>query len=487
MSSRTIKTTRSLAFRLTLAYAGIFTLSSCIAFFLFYFLMTSVLRSQIDQELLKQSGVFASLLRTGGIDAVKSVAVLESKASGEKKIFFRLLSTTGQAFSSSNMSYWEDIGISKESIGRLLAGASHVYDTIDIAERNHSVRILYTVIGPRILLQLGQSMENISRFVQAFQKIFIATMAVLSIFAGAVGWFMARRAVSGVESVTRTAQRISEGSLAQRVPVRSHGDEIDQLAVTFNQMLDRIEILVTGIKEMSDNIAHDLKSPITRIRGIAEITLTTGTAVDEYQGMAASIVEECDRLLDMINTMLMISKTDAGIITLETEPVDLAAIVRNACELFHPMAEDKQIRLACRTPESVPMIGDNHLIQRMIGNLVDNAVKYTPACGKIAIDVVEKAGPAAEIRIRDTGCGISKEDIGNIFKRFYRCDQSRSEKGFGLGLSLAQAVARAHGGDIEADSQPGQGSTFTITLPLRRSAGEDFRSIKQSIGLAQPV
>ena len=455
----------TLAFRLTLWYAGIFTLSSFLSFFIFYFLITSVLREQVDQDLSKQAGVFSSLLTVEGLNSVKRVAVLEAQASGEKKIFFRLLYPTGQVFSSSNMSYWQNIGIGKEAIRNLLSGADRVYDTIGIPDRKHKVRILYTVIGPGIVLQLGQSMENISRFFDAFQRIFTVTMAILILFSAVIGWFMARRAVTGVESVTRTARQISLGSLERRVPVKPRGDEIDQLATTFNHMLDRIQTLVTGIKEMSDNIAHDLKSPVTRIRGIAEITLTTGGALDEFQTMAAGIIEECDRLLDMINTMLMISKTEAGIGGLEQEAVDIAAVVCNACELFRPTAEDKRISLVCSTPETLLITGDNRLIQRLIANLLDNAIKYTPTEGIIDISVEISSHEQVVVSIKDTGEGISQKELPSIFERFYRCDESRSQEGAGLGLSLARAIARAHGGDISVVSQPKLGSTFTLELP----------------------
>jgi heavy metal sensor kinase len=453
-----------LAFRLTLWYALTFTISSCIAFLFFYLFITSVLRNQIDRDLTKQAGVFSTLLSQGGINAVKSVAIVETKASGEKKIFFRLLYPTGEAFSSSNMSYWEDIGIGKEAIRALLRGEDRVFDTIDIPERNQNVRILYTVIGPSILLQLGQSMEITSRFVEAFRKIFTAVLVVLILFSGAIGWFMARRAVSGLANVTRTARQISEGTLDQRVPVKPRGDEIDQLATTFNQMLDRIQQLVTGIKEMSDNIAHDLKSPITRIRGIAEVTLTTGGTLDDFHNMGASIIEECDRLLDMINTMLVISKTEAGVDNLEPELMDIARVVKEACELFSPMAEDKNIRLICNTQENLPVKGDIRLIQRMIANILDNSIKYTDMAGKVEVLAALNHQRQIVVTVKDTGIGISQQDLPHIFERFYRGDQSRSQGGTGLGLSLARTIARAHGGDISVTSQPGKGSTFTITI-----------------------
>jgi signal transduction histidine kinase len=302
----------TLSFRLTLWYAGIFALSSCVAFLLFYALITSFIRDRTDQELLSQVNRFSTLLASEEIEAVKSAAIIEAQAAGVKKVFFRFLSVNGQVFSSSNMAYWKNIDIHETAIKELLGGRSHVFETITIPQRKEKVRILYAVLGPTIILQVGQAMESYSRFLDAFKGIFITTMTFLIVVAAGIGWFMARRAVSGVEAVTRTAQKISGGTLEERVPVKTKGDEIDQLAVTFNQMLDRIQALLTEIKEMSDNMAHDLRSPITRIRGTAEVTLTTGKSLSEYEAMAASTIEECDRLLDMINTMLMISKAESS-------------------------------------------------------------------------------------------------------------------------------------------------------------------------------
>jgi heavy metal sensor kinase len=326
------------------------------------------------------------------------------------------------------------------------------------------VRILYAMLGPTIVLQVGQAMESYSRFLDAFKGIFISTMTFLIVVAAGVGWFMARQAVSGVEAVTRTAQKISGGTLEERVPVKARGDEIDQLAITFNQMLDRIQALLTEIKEMSDSMAHDLRSPITRIRGIAEVTLSTGRSLAEYEAMAANTIEECDRLLDMINTMLMISKAEAGVDHLTREEIDLAGVVQEACRLFEPTAEDKGIRLSFDVKGRSHFVGDNRMIQRMLSNLLDNAIKYTLSGGSVSISIAENDAQVV-VSIEDTGIGISPRDLPHIFERFYRCDESRSQAGIGLGLSLARAIARAHGGDITATSTPDQGSTFTATLP----------------------
>jgi signal transduction histidine kinase len=283
-----------------------------------------------------------------------------------------------------------------------------------------------------------------------------------------VGWFISRRAVSGVAAVTRTAREISGGTLDKRVPVGTRGDEIDQLAATFNQMLGRIQALVTEIKEMSDNIAHDLKSPIARIRGLAEVTLTTGKAIGEYENLAAGTVEECDRLLDMINTMLMITKAESGLDKLNEEDIDLARLARDACELLEPVAEDSGLSLTCDTQATCHLVGDRRMIQRILSNLLDNALKYTPSGGAVKVSASEKEGREVVVAIQDTGIGIPAGDLPHVFERFYRCDHSRSQPGTGLGLSLARAFARAHQGDITVTSTSGQGSTFTLILPRNK-------------------
>lgn len=459
---------KTLAFRLTLWYAGVFALSACVAFLLFYTLITSVFRDRTDQELLAQAREFSATLSTRGMEAVRNLAMLEAQAAGVKKVFFRLLSSKGEVFSSSNMSYWQDIHIRQEAIKELLRDRKNVFETVSIPNRNDKIRVAHVLIGTGVILQIGRSMEADSRFIDAFKNIFLVTMVLLLGLAAGVGWFMARRAVSGVEAVTRTAQEISAGTLAKRVPVGTRGDEIDQLAATFNQMLGRIQALITEIKEMSDNIAHDLKSPITRIRGMAEVTLATGKGIEEYENMAAGTVEECDRLLDMINTMLMITKTESGVHPLDYKQVDMPRLVRDACELMETVAEDKGLSLACETPETLPLVGDPRMIQRILANLLDNAIKYTPSGGSVGVSLSAIDGGEALVTVQDTGMGIPPDDLPHIFERFYRCDQSRSEPGTGLGLSLARALARAHRGDITVTSTVGQGSTFTLTLPKSR-------------------
>ena len=455
-----------MAFRLTLWYAGIFAVSACIAFLLFYFFVSKFIFDQTDQELISQADRFSILLTSQGSELVIDSALIEAHAAGVKKVFFRFLSANGEVFSSSDMSYWKDIniGVDETAIKELLKDSQPVFKTIAVSGRREKVRILYAAISPRIILQVGVAMESYSHFLDALRRIFIATMSFLVVLAAGVGWFMARRAVSGIEAVTRTAQKISGGTLEERVPVKASGDEIDQLALTFNQMLDRIQALLKEIKQMSDNIAHDLRSPLARIRGAAEVTLASGKTLGEFEGMAASTIEECDRLLDMINTMLMISKTESGVEKIPSADVDLTGIVRQACELFGPTSEDKKVTVRCNRPDGIHLNGNTPMIQRMFSNLLDNAIKYTPPGGMVDINVSGSQSQVV-VAVKDTGVGISAHDLPHIYERFYRCDQSRSQAGIGLGLSLARAIARAHGGDITVVSTPNEGSTFTVTLP----------------------
>jgi heavy metal sensor kinase len=455
---------RTLAFRLTLWYAGVFLLSAAIAFAFFLYLITATLRGRTDQELLTGVRSLSAVMVRQGLEAVKRQAVLESQAAGEQKIFIQLVYPDGRLFSSSNMSYFQHIPVSAAAIGRMLEQGEPLFATVRSPDRSHEIRVVYAQIGPGLVVHLGQAMEDLARVIDVFQRVFTVVMAALFILAAVIGWFMARRALSGVERVTRTAQRISGGSLTERVPVRGREDEIDQLAVTFNRMLDHIQSLMAGIKEMTDNIAHDLKSPITRIRGQAELALTGGGRQAEYEAMAGSAVEECDRLLDMIDTMLFISRTEAGVTRPQHQEMNLAAVVGDACRLFEALAEEKRIRLSCDTPQTLPLSGDTRLIQRMLANLLDNAIKYTPSGGAVSVSARRSPQDRATIDVKDTGPGISAADLPHIFERFYRGDPSRTQAGAGLGLSFARAVAHVHGGSITVESSPA-GSAFSVEIP----------------------
>ncbi|MGD8521143.1 MAG: HAMP domain-containing sensor histidine kinase [Desulfobacterales bacterium] len=455
----------TLAFRLTLLYAAIFFISTFAALFVVYLLSSSIILKLTDQELANEHVEFASLYKQHGIEAIKNAAKIEAESEGPEKMFYRIFSRSGKELGASDLSTWGDLNPVRTGLYQLDEKDNSKFLSLDIPDRPYGLRIMNANIEPDLILQIGLSLEENAYFIEAFRKIFaVAMIAVLLIAAGA-GWLLAKRALVGVEEVTRAAVQISESTLNLRVPIKARGHEIENLAQTFNQMLDRIQALITEIREMTDNIAHDLKSPITRMRGIAELTLNSNASDKSSKSLAANIVEDCDRLLQMINTMLDISEAEAGAARLNSKKTDIAAIIQDAIELFEPSAEEKGLTVSLETPKSCYARVDIQGFQRMVANLLDNAFKYTPSGGTIAI-AVKNSESNVDIVIRDTGIGISQEDLSYIFKRLYRCDTSRSQPGFGLGLSLAMAIAKSHSGGITAESSPGKGSTFTITLPL---------------------
>jgi len=308
-------------------------------------------------------------------------------------------------------------------------------------------------------------MDFSSKFLSAFKKVFISAMGFIIIFSAVSGWLLIRKTLSGVKTITRTAEDISGKNLKARVSVIGNKDELSHLADTFNSMLDRIEALVKSIREMSDNIAHDLKSPITRIRGFAELTLIHEENVEDYRSMASNTIEESDRLLDMINIMLVISRAEAGEQNFEFKQTNLSSMIKEACELFAPLAEDKTITLSRTIEERIYYLADVKMLQRAFSNLLDNAIKYTPKDGKIHVEASLNLHEII-ITIRDTGMGIAPEYIEKIFERFYRVESSRTSTGTGLGLSLARAIVRKHNGDIRVTSRQGKGSSFMMTLPI---------------------
>jgi signal transduction histidine kinase len=454
----------TLALRLALYYAGILMASCCAAFLFFYFIGSSVIESNRDQILMGDLSELMTSLKSQGLQEFKDAVTAETASDGVQNIFIRLFSADGKEILSSDMSSWGAMGISPQARTQLAKAPGPFLEIRNVPGREHKARLIYGLTSSGQILQIGASLEHDDKFLILFWTAFGILMTLVIPFATFSGWLIGRRALMGVEQVTRTALDISNGDLGQRVSLDSGAEEITRLAGTFNAMLDRIDALVAGIRNITDDIAHDLKKPIARIRVIAEKNLSTNHFDGQDEQGSARIMEECDYLMQMIDTMLDLSEAEAGAAHLDMMQIDMAGIVRNAHELFYPLAEDRGLSFTLDVPETCLVSGDMRKLQRMIANLLDNAFKYTLPGGEVAIAMKEDSDRVM-ISIRDTGLGISEDDLPRIFERFFRCDKSRSEAGIGLGLTLAKAIAGSHGGDITALSSPGRGSTFTIVLP----------------------
>jgi len=455
---------RTITSRLALWYAALFAVVSITVFSLAYLMLKSNLNQRMAGELLNEAKEFEGIYRSQGIEGLRAGFEREAESEGGKRVFFRLFSARMEELAASDLSAWKGLGPPPAALTSLPRD-NYKFETISIPGRVHGVRSIFNKSHDGAIIQIGYTLEDDDDLIAHYRMIFGAAIAVMLICGSAVGWFTARRAMRGVERVAHTAARIGKGEFARRVPLGNEGEEINNLAMAFNNMLERIQALVTEMKEVTHGIAHDMRSPITRIRGIAETTLTGVQSIAAYREMAGMIVDECDRLAVMINTMLEIAEAEAGVAAFSKCPVDMGAVVENAHELFRPVAEDKGIQFLVDSPaEPVVTLGDVSRLQRAIANIVDNAVKYTASGGTIVLSTNVNHSNLF-ISVIDSGEGISGRDLPHIFERFYRGDRSRSTPGNGLGLSLAMAIVRAHSGEITVKSTPGKGSSFTVLLP----------------------
>jgi len=455
---------RTVTFRLTLWYTAVFGGLSLAVFLIVYISLTSHLREQMDNELRDTAKEFAALYESHGTQALQAEFKREAESRGLKRVFFRLLSSEGKVLAASDLSQWDWLEELRPR-NTVSAGKQLFFSTLLPPGYQHKVRMVTKSALDGNTLEIGLTLQGNEIMMERYRETFGIALMIMIILGSFVGWLLARKAMSGVRRVAHTASQIGKGDLARRVPPGNEGQEINALAHAFNEMLGRIESLVRELKQVTDNVAHELRTPITRIRGIAETTLNGPGDLSEYREMAAMVIEGSDRLIEMINTMLEITRTGSGVAELASESLDIRKIAEEAADLFKPLAEDKEINVQLNIPPRTVIVqGDRSRLQRVVANLLDNAIRYTPSGGTVAISV-EADMATVQVKIADTGMGVDKKDLGYIFDRFYRGDKSRSTPGSGLGLSLALAIIRAHGGDITVKSTHGAGTAFTIILP----------------------
>jgi len=306
-------------------------------------------------------------------------------------------------------------------------------------------------------------------------KVMVRSLAISLVFFAALGavgaLFVARRVLKRIDDMNTSAQGIMAGDLSRRLPVSGSGDELDRLAEGLNEMLGRISVLMAGLQEVSDNIAHDLRTPLTRLRNHAEAALAFGGDAASYRQALEKTIEESDQLIRVFNALLLIARAEAGGDLGPLEPLDISEAARSVAELYEPIAEEKGVALTVRAEDGLKVRGNRELIGQAIANLVDNALKYGAqesvgdAAAKPGVAIAaRRAGESVVLTVADRGPGIAPQDRGRVLDRFVRLEGSRSRPGSGLGLSLAAAVARMHGGTVELeDNHPGL--RVRLTLP----------------------
>jgi signal transduction histidine kinase len=464
-SKRLNKLTDSLIYRLTILYAVTFTLFSALGFVIFYYRIYSIAVARLDSEMLKDNHNHMEIYKKYGLESLWKNIEEDMKSEDMEKEFYRIINSNSDILFSTDMSAWGNLGKYRITPKITNKEVEYLSKTIHIQKRRLKVRVITLRLSPSLFIQIGESMEDVDEYLRIFRVLLAILVGILIIFSTVIGWFLARSALLDMLEVTKTANDIIKGKYNRRVNIIGRFKETKQLGKTFNTMLDKIQQLLQSLQQINNNIAHDLRSPLTRIRGIAEMTLIKNNSMGSYKEMAINTIEECDTLIDIINTMLDITEVESGINSLKSEDFDLSILVQKACELFKTMAIEKNIELHAHLPRTVFIKGDEKKMQRVVTNLLENAIKYTPKRGHVTVKV-DTIDSFARIVFKDTGIGISRKDLPEIFNRFYRCDQSRSQSGVGLGLSLVRAYTKSMQGKIYVQSKPNKGSLFILHIPL---------------------
>ena len=396
------------------------------------------LAGQRDQQLIRgKLGDYAAAYQRGGVRVLASTVRSEQQVAPER-LFVRVVDRGVESVVLSNPEGWDSSKLEIAS-ARLADGT---------------------------LVQVGKSTEARDDLLSRFRATLGIVTLLIVLIALTGGWLATQSALFPLRRLSQAVQRIIRtGRTDARVPPAGTGDALDDLTSLFNAMLDKIEGLVTAMRGALDNVSHDLRTPLTRLRGTAELALASPPDLDRYREALADCVEESDRVLVMLNTLMDISEAESGTMQLQREPVRLADVVARALDLYRDVAEAKGITLVADAAADVTVVADRTRLEQVAANLIDNAVKYTPAGGRVDVEV-RREDAAAIIRVRDTGPGIPADELPRIFERLFRGDRSRTERGLGLGLSLVRAIVEAHGGTVSVESEPGNGSVFTVTLPL---------------------
>lgn len=453
---------RTTAFRLTLVYLLLFVFFAFTLLGYFAWNTRRLVTEQISQTVNAETTELVGRFETDGLRGL--VTAIENRALRPGSNLYLVATPAGQGVAG-------NVGSLEPGILGNIGWAETKYRRLeeqDLANHRALVRVSQLPGGFRLLV--GRDLEERRRVFGVVASAAQWSFLVVIVLGLGGGLFVARRVLTRIDAMTGTTQRIMAGDLSERLPVGRSGDELDRLAGNLNAMLERIEALMLGLKEVSDNIAHDLKTPLTRLRNRAEEALTKSGSEADYRTALERTIEESDGLIRTFNALLMIARAESGQARGDMTDFDGADVARDIHELYEPLAEDKGLVLSVEA-ETAPLHGNRELISQAVANLVENAIKYGQPAegsgGSAIVTISAKAeGKEVLLSVADPGPGIPEVDRTRAVERFVRLEASRTLPGSGLGLSLASAVATLHGGELRlSDNSPGLRAT--LVLPRR--------------------
>ena len=464
---RPIRLLDTTAFRLTLIYLGLFGLSALALLGYLYIATAGFMTRQTTETIQAEIAGLAEQYRTQGLPRLRQVIEQRSAAQPHRASIYLLADPT-RRWVAGNIDRWPDASPGSE--GWLTFPVAVKPDGLR-TENRRAVAQTFRLAGSYRLL-VGREVEERLQLQTRIKKALSWGLGFTLLLGLAGGLLMSRGLLRRVDNINRTTEQIMAGDLSQRIALKgARGDEFDQLATNLNAMLEQIERLLNGMRQVTDNIAHDLRTPLNRMRSRIEVALLNDEDDQALKPILERTLRDAETMIGTFNALLDIARAEAGSERAAFEEVDLSAIVSDVVELYQPLAEDKGQRIALSIAPNQTLKANRHLLSQALANLLDNAVKYTPEGGDIAITVTD--GPI--VTVADSGLGIPEEDRDSVLERFVRLDTTRATPGNGLGLSLVNAVARLHGAGLALGAND-PGLEVRLDFSDRRRKGEAERS-----------